>query len=55
MIESLEEMEKWLDDNDIEVSEIKDWDNGNLLKLKECPFSNEHKDGAYIIYNSKCI
>lgn len=40
---------KWMDDYDIAVVQTKPWNDGMLYELKSCPWSEEHKDGAYII------
>lgn len=46
--DNIEEFKEWLADNELQVRDTKEYGNGYLLNLKQCPFSNEHTDGAYI-------
>ena len=43
------ELGEWLRDNGIEVKTIKPWKGGTMYSLMECPFSSDHKDGAFAI------
>ncbi|MBN2734802.1 MAG: hypothetical protein JXQ82_08105 [Methanomicrobiaceae archaeon] len=40
---------EWLRDNGIEIKTVKPWKGGMMYTLYECPFSDEHKDGAFAI------
>ncbi|WFN37955.1 hypothetical protein L1994_02350 [Methanomicrobium antiquum] len=40
---------EWLRDNGIEIKTVKPWNGGTMYTLYECPFSDEHKDGAFAI------
>ncbi|QPM68865.1 AAA family ATPase [Atribacter laminatus] len=43
------DIERWLDEHNIKVSKIKNWNDGILYELEECPWNPEHKRTAYII------
>ena len=43
------DLRAWLSDHGITVSGEKTYEGGTLYPLEECPFSGDHKDGAYAI------
>ena len=53
--DNIEEFKEWLADNELQVRDTKEYGNGYLINLKQCPFSNEHTDGAYIFFKPKHI
>lgn len=46
--DNIKEFKEWLADNELQVRDTKEYGNGYLINLKQCPFSKEHTDGAYI-------
>lgn len=53
--DNIEEFQEWLAENELQVRDTKEYGNGYLINLKQCPFSNEHTDGAYIFFKPKHI
>ncbi|WOF17336.1 hypothetical protein F1737_08805 [Methanoplanus sp. FWC-SCC4] len=40
---------EWLAGNNIGTKSVKPWKGGTMYTLSECPFSDEHRDGAFAI------
>lgn len=53
--DNIKEFKEWLADNELQVRDTKEYGNGYLINLKQCPFSKEHTDGAYIFFKPKHI
>ena len=43
------DLRAWLGAHDIPVASEKPWQGGTLYALAECPFSDAHRDGAYVV------
>jgi hypothetical protein len=43
------DLSRWLKDNGVPVGSVKPYQGGTLFSLAECPFSSDHRDGAFAI------
>ena len=43
------DLRAWLDEHEIAIAMEKPWQGGTLFNLAQCPFSEAHTDGAYVI------